>query len=83
MKLHRKNPSFYHLKSWSHRIFDNYVRFSDTSKNSNHLIVFVWLINGANKTKAFIKGLLVPEIKIVEEQLIDPPIAYITSVNVM
>ena len=28
-------------------------------------IVFVWLRNGANKTKAFVKGLLVPEIKIV------------------
>ena len=28
-------------------------------------IVFVWSRNGANRTKAFVKGLLVPEMKIV------------------
>ena len=30
----------------------------------SHIIVFVWSINGINRTKAFVKGLLVPEIKI-------------------
>ena len=28
--------------------------------------MFVWLRNGANRTKAFVEGLLVPEMKIVE-----------------
>ena len=54
--------------------------------------VFVWSRNGANWTKAFVKGLLVPELNIMVEQLADPPIAFIflhivltskSSVNVM
>ena len=30
-----------------------------------NMIVFVWSQNGANKTRAFVKGLLEPEMKIV------------------
>ena len=29
------------------------------------IIVFVWSRNGANRTKAFVRGLLAPEINIV------------------
>ena len=48
-------------------------------------IVFVWSRNGANWTKAFIKDtFLAPEIKIMwEQELVDPPIAYKTVVNVI
>ena len=42
--------------------------------------MFVWSENGANKTK----DILGARMKIMwEEQLVDPPIAYIISVNVM
>ena len=44
--------------------------------------MFVWSRNGANRAKAFVKGLLAPELNIVGG-LVDPTIAFITSVNVM
>ena len=46
--------------------------------------MLVWSRNGANKTKAFVKGHSWHQKKRMwEEQLVYPPIAYITSVNVM
>ena len=45
--------------------------------------MFVWSRNGAIKTKVFVKGLLEPKLNIVVgADFTDPPIAYITSVNV-
>ena len=47
-------------------------------------IEFIWSRNGAIKTKAFVKGLLEPKLNIVGGAVFtDPPIAYITAVNVM
>ena len=55
-----------------------------------HLVLLVIIfclsgrVNGAKKTKAFVKDILGARTKIKwEEQLVDPSIAYITSVNVM
>ena len=47
-------------------------------------IVFVWSRNGAIHPKTFVKELLEPKPNIVGGAVsTDPPIAYITSVNVM
>ena len=47
-------------------------------------ILFVWSKNGANKTTAFVQDILGARMNIMwEELLVDPPIAYIISVNVM
>ena len=47
-------------------------------------IVIIWSRNGAIKTKAFVKGILEPKHHIVGGAVFtDPPIAYITSVNVI
>ena len=47
------------FKWWKQALFKN-VRFS-----RHDIIVFVRTRNGANRTKAFVKGLLAPEMKIV------------------
>ena len=49
-------------------------------KQCNVSIVFVWSRNCANWTKAYVKELLAPEFHVMEEQLADPPTAYINVV---
>ena len=47
------------------KLFSDIVIFGLAQTNVKHNIVFVWSRNGTNMTKAFVKGLLVPEMKIV------------------
>ena len=46
--------------------------------------MFIWSRNGAIKTKTFVKGILEPKLNIMGGAVFpDPPIAFMTSVNVM
>ena len=66
------------------KIFLKIRKFSkNLLKRFNNYIVFVWSRNGVNWTKAFEKDSWRQNSILWEEQRADPPIAYITSVNVM